>query len=88
MAKVLMVVRILPRDSEMDLDSLLEEVRRGLPKDVSVSDSRREEIGFGLEALVVGFLMPEVDGMGEALERYLASVEGVGEFDVQSVTRV
>ncbi|MEM2967664.1 MAG: elongation factor 1-beta [Candidatus Caldarchaeum sp.] len=88
MAKVLMVVRILPSDSDMDLDSLLERVKHGLPAGVVVSDSRREEIGFGLEALVVGFLMPEVDGVGESLERYLTSVDGVGEVDVVSATRV
>ncbi|MEM4302830.1 MAG: elongation factor 1-beta [Candidatus Caldarchaeum sp.] len=88
MAKVLMVVRILPRDSETDLNRLLDKIVKTLPSDVRVSDSRREEIGFGLEALVVGFLMPEMEGVGEALERRLASIEEVGEIDVQSVTRV
>ncbi|MEM1945723.1 MAG: elongation factor 1-beta [Candidatus Caldarchaeum sp.] len=88
MAKVLMVVRILPRDSDTDLKTLLDKIVRELPRDVVVSDSRREEIGFGLEALVVGFLMPEKEGVGEDLERRLANIEEVGEIDVQSVTRV
>ncbi|MEM2237461.1 MAG: elongation factor 1-beta [Candidatus Caldarchaeum sp.] len=88
MAKVLMVVRILPRDSETDLNRLLDKIVKTLPNDIRVCDSGREEIGFGLEALVVGFLMPEMEGVGEDLERRLASIEEVGEIDIQSVTRV
>ncbi|MEM0350043.1 MAG: elongation factor 1-beta [Candidatus Caldarchaeum sp.] len=88
MGKVLMVVRILPKDSDTDLDEVAKSVESNLPKDVQVSDKRVEDIGFGLKALVIGFLMPEVDGVGEALEQYLSSVELVGEYDVQSVTRI
>lgn len=88
MAKVMMVVRILPRDSETDLNSLLDKIVKTLPGDVIVSDSRREDIGFGLQALVVGFLMPDTEGVSEALEESLSSIEEVGEIDVQSVTRV
>lgn len=88
MAKVLMVVKILPKDSETSLDELFKAVESNLPKDVKIADRRIEDIGFGLKALVLGFLMPEVDGIGEQLEAYLATVEHVGEFDVISVTRV
>jgi translation elongation factor EF-1beta len=70
------------------LDEVAKAVESNLPNDVQVSDKRVEDIGFGLKALVIGFLMPEVDGVGEALEQYLSSVELVGEYDVQSVTRI
>ncbi len=92
MGKVLVVVRVLPRvlpsDSDTDLDELLEKIKQSLSKDIIVSDSRKEEIGFGLQSLIIGFLVPEREGAGESLERYLASVDGVGEVDVQSVTRI
>ncbi|MEM0440096.1 MAG: elongation factor 1-beta [Candidatus Caldarchaeum sp.] len=88
MAKVLMVVRILPKDSDTNLDDLAKAVAANLPNGVTISEKKVEEIGFGLKALVVGFLMPEVDGIGEALEQYLSTVELIGEFDVQSVTRI
>lgn len=88
MAKVLMVVRILPSDSETDLNELAKSIVANLPKEISIGDQRVEEIGFGLRALVIGFLMPEAEGMGEALEAYLSSVNGVGEVDIQAVTRI
>jgi len=88
MAKVLMVVRILPSDSEADLNSLLERVKQAIPPQVTISDSRVDEIGFGLKALRVGFLVPEVGGLGEILEQQLKSIDGVGEIDVETVTRV
>ncbi|MDW8084277.1 MAG: elongation factor 1-beta [Candidatus Caldarchaeum sp.] len=88
MAKVLMVVRILPKDSETNLENLAKSIAANLPSEVTIGDKKIEEIGFGLQALVIGFLMPERDGIGEALENYLSSVEEVGEYDVQSVTRI
>ncbi|MCS7109943.1 MAG: elongation factor 1-beta [Candidatus Caldarchaeum sp.] len=88
MAKVLMVVRILPKESDANLEDLAKAIAANLPTGVTIGDKKVEDIGFGLRALVVGFVMPEVDGIGEALEAYLSTVEEVGEFDVQSVTRV
>lgn len=83
-----MVVRILPKDFDTDLEDLARAVAANLPNNVTIGEKKVEEIGFGLKALVVVFLMPEVDGIGEALEQYLSTVEQIGEFDVQSVTRI
>jgi translation elongation factor EF-1beta len=54
---------------------------------VRVGDSRVEEIGFGVRALVVGFILPESEGVGEKLENCLSTLQDV-EYEVVSVTRV
>jgi elongation factor 1-beta len=84
---VFMVVRLLPNDADADFGSILESVSKNLPEGVRVGDSKVEEIGFGVKALVVGFILPELEGVGEKLENRLSALHDV-EYEVVSVTRV
>jgi elongation factor 1-beta len=84
---VFMVVRLLPSDADADIGSILESVSKNLPEGVRVGDSRVEEIGFGVRALIVGFILPESEGVGEKLENCLSTLQDV-EYEVVSVTRV
>ncbi len=73
MARVLLAVRIMPQDSEIDLDALSNELKEKLP--------------FGLESLVAWFSVPEEEGVTGRLESYLMSINGVGEFSVEAMSR-
>jgi len=84
---VFMVVRLLPDDADVDFGDLLNRISNELPEGIRVGDSRVEDIGFGVRALVVGFVLPETEGVGEKLENYLSSIHNI-EYEVVSVTRV
>ncbi len=87
MARVLLAVRIMPQDSEIDLDALSNELKEKLPADFKILSVSREAVAFGLESLVAWFSVPEEEGVTGRLESYLMSINGVGEFSVEAMSR-
>jgi elongation factor 1-beta len=61
-------------------------------KDVTVGkfqESRREPIGFGIEIIKVGYVVPDkTDGVMPALEEAVKSIEGINEAEVETVTLI
>ncbi|QOJ79660.1 elongation factor 1-beta [Infirmifilum lucidum] len=89
MAKVAILVRILPEDAETRPEDLYKRIAEKLPEKYQVAQYQSEPIAFGLEALRMVILMPEdVEGGTEEIESILSSVPGVSQVDVLSVTRV
>ncbi|MEM3096060.1 MAG: elongation factor 1-beta [Nitrososphaerota archaeon] len=88
MANVLLVVRVYPETPEVDLSGILENIRAGLPHGVRLKDHKVEEMGFGLQSLLLGLTMPDSEGVSESVERSLQSVPGVSEVNVERVTRI
>ncbi|GBC72075.1 hypothetical protein HRbin02_01865 [Candidatus Calditenuaceae archaeon HR02] len=87
MARVLLAVRIMPQDTETDLDALTSELRERLPQGFKLLSVNREAVAFGLMSLVAWFSVPEEEGVTERMESYLSSVKGIGEFNVEAMSR-
>lgn len=87
MARVILAVRIMPQDSDIDLDALSGELREKLPQGFKLLSVSREAVAFGLESLVAWFSVPEEEGVTERLESYLSAITGVGEFSVEAISR-
>lgn len=89
MAKVAVLMRILPEDATIKPDQLLEKLREKLPEKYHIAQHQSEPIAFGLEALRVIILMPEdVEGGTNELEEIVSSIEGVSQVDVLNVARM
>jgi len=90
LARVLAVLRIYPEDSEEGTRSkVVEELAKRLPKDYHLVKVLEEPVAFGYSAIVAYVSMPEdVEGGTAELERLVASVPGVQELEVLSVSRV
>ncbi|MEW6222102.1 MAG: elongation factor 1-beta [Candidatus Hadarchaeota archaeon] len=84
MADVAVVIRVMPESDEVNLDNLEKMVRER----VAVHSVSREPIAFGLEALHVTALIQDAAGGTDPLEQKLASIPGVGNVQVISLTRV
>ena len=82
-----MLIRVMPVDSEVDLDGLAERIKKGLPSGFKLVSTSKEPIGFGMESLIVGISVPEEEGVTDRLEEYLRSIEGVGEVQVEALGR-
>lgn len=82
-----MFVRIMPADSEVDLDVIVEKIKNTLPEGFRFVNSSREPIGFGMESLIVGISVPEEEGVTDRLEGFLRTIEGVGEVQVEALSR-
>lgn len=89
MAKLLVVLKILPTDIDIKLDELYEKIKKNLPEIYEVKGFDLIPIAFGLTALRLYVFMPEnVEGGTEPLENAILSVDGVSQVEVEIVHRV
>ena len=89
MAKLAVIVKVLPEDVNVNLDELVSKIKKKLSEKYELKDYRKEPIAFGLQALLISVIMPEnVEGGTEELEKIIAGVSGVGEVSVEYVSRI
>ncbi len=89
MARVAVILKVLPNDVSLDLGELLERIKKALPSEYEVMGSGEEPIAFGLKALKMVIAIPEeTEGGTEKLEEILRGVDGVEEVEVEAVHRL
>lgn len=89
MAKVLVLLKVLPEDINLDLEELKERIRKALPEDYEIKGYDVEPIAFGLKALRLYILIPEyTEGGTDPLEQMVSKVEGVSQVEVEAVHRM
>ncbi|MEM4577140.1 MAG: elongation factor 1-beta [Candidatus Nezhaarchaeales archaeon] len=92
MAKVVVLLRILPADVEVDVETLKDKIQSAIAKlgeGFALQSYEVESIAFGLKALRVAIVMPEdVEGGTYILEEAVRNVDGVGEIEVEFVSRI
>lgn len=92
MAKVMVFLRVLPIDVEVDMEVLKNKIQTAIIKlgtGFALQSYRIEPIAFGLKALRLAVVMPEeTEGGTYVLEETVRNVEGVGEVEVEFVSRV
>lgn len=88
MARVLATVKIFPSGLDIDLDSLADEVQRGLPQGFKLHGRETEPLAFGMKILLLGISMPDAEGYSPRLEEYLKSLKGVDEITILNVQRI
>ncbi|MEM0083757.1 MAG: elongation factor 1-beta [Candidatus Nezhaarchaeales archaeon] len=91
MAKVVVFLRVLPVDIEVDMESLKDRIRTAVVKlgeGFALQSYSIEPIAFGLKALRLAIVMPEeTEGGTYILEENIRNIEGVGEVEVEFVSR-
>ncbi|RLE85413.1 MAG: elongation factor 1-beta [Thermoprotei archaeon] len=88
MARVLVLIRVLPKEADISPDILLEKIKKTLPDKYQIVRHQHEPIAFGLEALRMTIVIPEEAGGTENLEQTISHIDEVGQIDVLSVSRV
>lgn len=87
-SKVLVVVRVNPESSDINLEEIYSKLKESLPKNFEIVKSEKVYIAFGIYALRLYIVMPEnYEGGTEELERIIRSVKGVSSVDIELVTR-
>jgi len=88
MARVVVLLKVYPSSTELDLNELKDRIGRSLPHGYELKDYSIEPIAFGLKALRLLIEMPEeTEGGTEALEETIRSIDGVEEVEVETVHR-
>ena len=88
MGKVAAQLKVMPQSPEVDLDALEDRLSAALPEGAKINGFAREDVAFGLIALLPTVVVPDDAGGTEAVEEAFAGVEDVESVKVESVGRV
>lgn len=88
MGKVAAGVKVMPQSPEIDLDELQDRLESSLPEGAKINGVKRDDVAFGLVALIPTVIVPDDAGGTEAVEEAFSTVEGVESVDVQNVGRI
>ncbi|MFB6353840.1 MAG: elongation factor 1-beta [Halobacteriales archaeon] len=88
MGKVAATLKVMPNSPELDLDALEERLATALPEGAKLNDVGREDVAFGLVALLPTVVVPDDAGGTDAVEEAFAAVEGVESVGVENITRI
>ena len=88
MAQLLLVCKILPEGTEVNIDELPNKIAEKLPDEIKTRNHEKEPLAFGLFFLKMEFIMEDAGGLLDKLEEVVKSVEGVSEFEVLQQSRM
>jgi len=81
-------VKVLPTDPGVDVEKIVESVRKRLGAQVQIRSKTVEPIAYGLSALILDIVAPESEGSIEGVERSVSSAPMVGQCEVVGVSRM
>jgi elongation factor 1-beta len=88
MGKVAAKMKVMPQNPEIDLDDLQDRLGASLPEGAKINGFERDEVAFGLVALLPTVIVPDDAGGTEAVEESFSGVDGVESVSVENVGRI
>ncbi len=87
MSKLVARIKMLPCESDADIDSIPRILKETLPEGFKLLAHKKEPIAFGLYSLLADFTLDDSEGQMELLEESIKKVEAVGEIEIINVSR-
>jgi elongation factor 1-beta len=84
MGNVIMKLRVMPEDVEVDLEALKEKIEAAKPEEVDIRDTGIKPIAFGLKALLIAAVMPDKEGLTDKFVESIKGIEGVANVEIES----
>ena len=88
MGKVAAAIKVMPNDPDVDLDQLQEALEQSLPEGAKINGVERDDVAFGLTALIPTVIVPDDAGGTEAVEEAFTKVDHVESVSVEDVGRL
>ncbi|MGB9730334.1 MAG: elongation factor 1-beta [Thermoprotei archaeon] len=87
MGSIIVVIRVLPSDIDVDFERLKEEIKKRAPIGTTVKAFDIKPVAFGLNALYVYISMPDnYEGGTTKVEEAISSIQGVEQVDVEFIS--
>jgi len=88
MARIAMILRIMPADQDVDLNDLVQRIKKDLPSEFELKDVKIKPFVFGMSVIEAMFTLPEEERASARLEEYLKGFEEIQEINVLMTTRL
>jgi len=88
MGKVAAQLKVMPDDPDADLDALQDRLESSLPEGAKINGFERDDVAFGLVALLPTVIVPDDAGGTEAVEEAFSGLAEIESVNVESVGRV
>lgn len=88
MGDVAATLKVMPDDADVDLDALEDRLAAALPEGAELRAVEREEVAFGLVALLTSVVVPDEAGGTDAVEEAFGDVDRVQSVSVENVGRI
>jgi elongation factor 1-beta len=88
MARVIITLKIMPEDVDIDHEALLEKIKENIPEGTDVRATEIVPVAFGLKAIRMNVAREESMGGTEDIEEAIMDIEGVGQVEVERVSRM
>ena len=88
MARVIITIRVMPEDVDIDLDDLFERIKNSVPEGTDVRANEVVPVAFGLKALRINFARDESLGGTDDIEEAIGNLDGVSQVEVEVVSRI
>jgi elongation factor 1-beta len=88
MARVIITLKVMPEDVDIDHEALLEKIKENIPEGTDVRATEIAPVAFGLKAIRMNVAREESMGGTEDIEEAIMEIEGVGQVEVERVSRM